>query len=167
VLLVVKTEHRDALETSLDFATLAELSRRAKRPRRRVSAETAALVCLAASRAPRRRNPRLNPWPRTLDWALAGELRRPTSSAATVGRRPAACSHPASLDSDPTRRIESRHHLNLQAIAAIRSRSNGSGLSQLESASQTPAGPGSFAENPPSFLIFADIPFHLRRFPTI
>jgi hypothetical protein len=82
VLLVVKPEHRDALETSLDFATLAEPRCRAERPRLRVSAETATLVCLAAPRAPRRRNPRLNPWPKTLDWGLAGELRRPSSPAA-------------------------------------------------------------------------------------
>jgi hypothetical protein len=60
VLLVVEPEHRDTLETSPDFATLAE-------PRRRVSAATTALDCLAASRASRRRNPCLNSWPETLD----------------------------------------------------------------------------------------------------
>jgi hypothetical protein len=66
VLIVVEPEHRDALETSPDFATLAKPRRRAERPRRRVSAATAALDCLAASRALRRRNSRLNLWPETL-----------------------------------------------------------------------------------------------------
>jgi hypothetical protein len=32
---------------------------------------------------------------------------------------------------------------------------------------QNPAGPGSFAENTPSFLIFTDISFHLRSFLTV
>jgi hypothetical protein len=52
--------HPVALGTSPDFATLAEPRRRAKHPRRRVSTATAALDRLAASRASRRRNPRLN-----------------------------------------------------------------------------------------------------------
>jgi hypothetical protein len=45
VLIVVEPEHRDALETSPDFATLAEPCRRAERPRRRVSVAIAALDC--------------------------------------------------------------------------------------------------------------------------
>jgi hypothetical protein len=32
---------------------------------------------------------------------------------------------------------------------------------------KTPAGPGSFAENTPSFLISTDISFHLRSFITV
>jgi hypothetical protein len=53
VLIVVEPEHRDALETSPDFATLAEPHRRAEHPRHRVSTMTAALDRLVASRAPR------------------------------------------------------------------------------------------------------------------
>jgi hypothetical protein len=97
VLLVVEPEHRDALETSSDFATLAEPRRRAEHPRRHVSAVTAALDCLAASRASRRRNPRLNSCTGTLDWGFAGELRRPSSPAAAVASPPAAA--PRSLAS--------------------------------------------------------------------
>jgi hypothetical protein len=67
VLLVVEPEHRDALEASPDFAAFSEPRRRAERPRCCVSAATAALDRLATSRASRRRNPRLKPWPGTLD----------------------------------------------------------------------------------------------------
>jgi hypothetical protein len=62
--LVVEPEHHDALEISPD---LAEPRRRAEHLRRRVSTATAALDRFAASRAPRFRNPRLKPWPGTLD----------------------------------------------------------------------------------------------------
>jgi hypothetical protein len=67
VLLVVEPEHRDALEASPDFAAFSEPRRRAQRPSRRVSAATAALDRLTASRASSRRNPRRNSWPGTLD----------------------------------------------------------------------------------------------------
>jgi hypothetical protein len=80
VLIVVEPEHRDALETSPDFATLAEPCRRAERPRRRVSVAIAALDCLAASRGLRKRNPRLNLWPET--W-----IRVPPASFAALRRR--------------------------------------------------------------------------------
>jgi hypothetical protein len=101
VLLVVELEHHDALETSPDFAALAEPRRRAERPRRRVSAETAALDCFACSLAPCRRNPRLNPWPETLDWGPTGKLRRP------VPPQPLACKSPWPPDRDPTCQIYS------------------------------------------------------------
>jgi hypothetical protein len=56
-----------ALEASPDFAALAEPRRHAERPRRRVSAKTAALDRFAVLRASRRGHPRLKPWPGTLD----------------------------------------------------------------------------------------------------
>jgi hypothetical protein len=110
VLLAVELEHRDALETSPDFAALAEPRRRAERPCHRVSAEIAALDCFAFSRAPRRRNPRLNPWPETLDWGPAGELCRPAppqSLATGFAPPPLACKSPWPPDRDPTRQIYS------------------------------------------------------------
>jgi hypothetical protein len=107
--------------------------------------------------------PQLNPV------CSAAARRRALSPAAVVATSPPASARMrfAPPDRDPAGQIESCHHLNPQATATIRSRSNGSGSSQLESASQTPAGPGSFAENPPSFLIFTRIPFHLRKFPAV
>jgi hypothetical protein len=92
------------LGTSPDFATLAEPRRRTENLRRRVSTATAALDRLAASRASRRRNPRLNLWPEILDWGPASELRRPAPPqplAAGSAPPPAACMHHAPPDLGP------------------------------------------------------------------
>jgi hypothetical protein len=136
--LVVVFVHRSNRGTSPDFSTLAEPCRRAERPRRRVSAETAALDCLAASRASRGRNPCFNSCTGTLVWGPAGELRRPTSLAAAVASPPTAASarmRPTPPDRDPADQIQSRRP---QATVSLGSRSNGSRSSRPKSASQTP-----------------------------
>jgi hypothetical protein len=168
-----------------DLAGVPQSRRRAVRPLRRVAAAHTAPVGLADPRAPRRCLTRVKSCPGARDRA-----RRRSPPPHVVGHRslpsPATAqrSHAFSATgtrssgpdlNPPPRRLRttravgsrsdaSRHPRLLQAAAAVRSGSNGSGSSQLESASQTPAGPGSFAENPPSFLKFTDIPFHLRKF---
>jgi hypothetical protein len=71
---------------------------------------------------------------------------------------------PALLNPDPTRRIESRRILNPQATAAIGSRSNGSGSTQLESASQTPAALAVLRKTPQVSLYSQKYPSTLEVF---
>jgi hypothetical protein len=162
---------------------------RVDRPLRRISVETAALDGFACSRVSQRCRPRFNPWPETLDWGPVGELRRPAPpqpladcfappplackstwppdrdvTRQIYSSRPAARVCSAPLDQDPASLIQPASSLNPQATAAIRSRSNGSGSSQPRVNRSNPDGPSSFAENPPSFPVFTDIPFHLRSF---
>jgi hypothetical protein len=115
VLLVVEPEHHDALETSPDFATLAEPRCRAERPRRRVSTATAALVCFAASHASRRCHPRFKPSPGT----RARAHRRVPPPLAAGHRRPPPLSarmRPAPPDRDPVHRIQSNRPRRLLTV---------------------------------------------------
>jgi hypothetical protein len=164
MLLVVEPEHRDALETSPDFATLAK-PRRAPTPsclhrdrRPRSPRRFARSVLTQPASQTVARNPRLG---------FCRRARRRSPPAADAPRRPAACSRPAPLDQDLASQIESRRLLNPRATTAFRSRSDGSGSSQPESSQVKPSRPNSFAENTPSFLIFTKIPFHHRSFLTV
>jgi hypothetical protein len=165
------------------------LRHRDARPHRRVSSVTAALGCLAASHASRRRNPRGKPS------ALARFGLAPARSppSATAARSPPALPRRRPLANVLGHRIEIQRTRSKPAARRLRTtRAIGSGsdasrrphltrtrpqASDLdpmdldrvnpESTRSNPAGPGSFVENPPSFLIFTKIPFHLRKFLTV
>jgi hypothetical protein len=172
-----------------DLAGVRVPRRRVDRPLHRVSVKTAALDGFACSRVSQRCRPRFNPWLETLDWGPTGELRLPAlpqplaavfapptlackrdwppdrdPTRQIYSSRPAACVCSAPLDQDPASQIQPASSLNPQATAAIRSRSNGSGSSQPRVNRSNPVGPGSFANPPPSFPVFTDIPFHIRSF---
>jgi hypothetical protein len=105
-----------------DLTGVHGLRRRADPPLRRVSVATAALVCFAAQRAAHRCRPRFNPWPETLDWGPAGELRCPAPpQLLAVGSAlpPAACMHPAPPDRDPTRQIQSSRPTTRMRLAPL------------------------------------------------
>jgi hypothetical protein len=156
--------HPVALATSPEFLS------RAVRPLRCVVAALAAPVGFADPRAPRRCLPRVESCPGARDRArrrsptpqAVGHRRLPPPAAAQRSHTFSAAGSRSSgpdLNSPPrrlrtTRAVGSRSDASRrprrsQAAAAVRFGSNGSGSSQLESASQTPAGPGSFAEPPP------------------
>jgi hypothetical protein len=136
--------------TSPDFATLAAPRRRAKHPRRRVSTATTALDRLAASRASRRRNPRLN-LTRNSRLGFRRRARRHSPPVAATGQR-----------TPPPHRLRAFRAVGLrsdapvrshrpQAISALVSRSNGSRSSQPRVNRSNPAGPAVLWKTPQVF----------------
>jgi hypothetical protein len=139
--------------------------RRAVHPLRRVAAVSAATGHFADSRAARRCLPRVEPCP----GARVRARRRVAPPLAAAGHR-VSCHPPLLGRSHAISAVGLRSDAPVQshrpqAVSTLGSRSNGSRSGQNLVNQSDPAGPGSFAKNPPSFLEFTDIPFHLRRFP--
>jgi hypothetical protein len=132
-------------------------------PLRCVSAATAALDGFVVPRAAHRCFPRLKSSPGTQDRV---RLRAPPPSAVTRCR-PAACMCPMSSDQDPTLPIQACRLLNPRSPATVRSRSDRSNQSDLESTRSNPASPGDFAEKPLSFLKFTKIPSRRDKILTV
>jgi hypothetical protein len=110
------------------------------------------------------------PCPETLDWGPAGELRRPAPPqplATCFAPPPAARTHLAPSDQDPTHLVQPAAPLNPHASTATGSRSNGSRSSRPGSIPVNPACSRNFARKPLSFLVFTKIPFHHRGFFTV
>jgi hypothetical protein len=152
---------------SCDLAGVSTPRRRVDRPRRRISAANVGPASFACSRASCRCRPRANPSPGTLHWVrrrAPPPLRRraPPSPAGRrrFGRLRKILAVGLKSDAPDQPRCP-------QATAAIRSRSNGSGSSQLESAGQPYRWPWQFCRKAPEFPIFTKIPFHLRSFLTV
>jgi hypothetical protein len=136
--------------------------RRRHPPHRRNPATTDAPARFACSRASRGYPPRPPPWPETLDWGPAGELRRPAPPqplAAGFAPPLAARTRPATSDQDPT-------HL-VQPAAPLNPHASGSRSRRPGSIPVNPACSRNFARKPLSFLVFTKIPFHLRGFFTV
>jgi hypothetical protein len=91
-----------------------------------------------------------------------GSRRRAPLPATAVSRRPPPLSRSRAswmLDLDLTLLSKPAAPLRPHASAAVGSRSNGSRSCQPSQARSNPAGSVNFAETPPRFLIFTDIPF--------
>jgi hypothetical protein len=162
--------HPRAPRRSSAVAGVRAPRRRVDRPRRRVFARAAALDRSAVLRASRRCLPCVESWLGALDWGLTGEpaaQRCRSRSPPAQRRRPAACSRLAPSDRDPTPLINPAAPLRPHATTTVRSRSNGSRSSQLESAGQTRRQPWQFCRKAPEFSLFTKIPFHLMSFLTV